>query len=79
MAAFGDFWGVFVQALQGGVADIALIHRGAYRTGPGEIGFPIATNGTVVQPGDLILGDLDGVVCVSKEDAIRVRDVGQEA
>ncbi len=44
-------------------------HRGPYRTGPGEIGFPIAINGTVIEAGDLILGDLDGVVCVPKADA----------
>lgn len=49
-------------------------HRGPYRTGPGEIGFPIAINGTVVHPGDLILGDLDGVVCVPKGDAIRIHE-----
>jgi len=44
-------------------------HRGPYRTGPGEIGMPIAINGTVIEPGDLILGDLDGVLCVPKADA----------
>lgn len=46
-----------------------ITHRGPYRTGPGEIGLPIAINGTVIEPGDLILGDLDGVVCVPKADA----------
>lgn len=44
-------------------------HRGPYRTGPGEVGLPIAINGTVIEPGDLILGDLDGVVCVPKAEA----------
>jgi len=47
-------------------------HRGPYRTGPGEIGLPIAINGTVIEPGDLILGDLDGVVCVPKAAAADV-------
>jgi regulator of RNase E activity RraA len=47
-------------------------HRGPYRTGPGEIGLPIAINGTVIEPGDLILGDLDGVVCVPKADAAQI-------
>lgn len=47
-------------------------HRGPYRTGPGEIGLPIAINGTVIEPGDLILGDIDGVVCVPKADAAAI-------
>lgn len=48
---------------------VGVTHRGPYRTGPGEIGLPIAINGTVIEPGDLILGDLDGVVSVPKVDA----------
>ena len=31
-------------------------HRGPYRDGPGEIGFPISLNGMVIEPGDLIIG-----------------------
>ncbi len=44
-------------------------HRGPYRTGPGEIGHPIALDGTVIEAGDLILGDLDGLVAVRRADA----------
>ncbi|WP_158914791.1 RraA family protein [Caulobacter sp. S45] len=39
-------------------------HRGPYKDGPGEINTPLAINGMVVEPGDLILGDDDGFVCV---------------
>ena len=39
-------------------------HRGPYKDGPGEINVPIAIDGMVIQPGDLILGDGDGVLCV---------------
>lgn len=39
-------------------------HRGPYKNGPGEINAPIALNGMVVQPGDIIVGDADGVVAV---------------
>ena len=39
-------------------------HRGPYKDGPGEINVPIAIDGMVIQPGDLILGDADGVLCV---------------
>lgn len=39
-------------------------HRGPYKDGPGEVNVPIAINGMVVQPGDLICGDADGVLAV---------------
>ncbi len=39
-------------------------HRGPYKDGPGEINVAIAIDGMVIEPGDLILGDDDGVVCV---------------
>ena len=35
-------------------------HRGPYKDGPGEINAPIALDGMVVEPGDLMLGDSDG-------------------
>jgi regulator of RNase E activity RraA len=42
-----------------------ITHRGPYKDGPGEIGFPIALGGMTVAPGDLVLGDWDGVVAVA--------------
>src|SRR6478736_10432784 len=39
-------------------------HRGPYKDGPGEINVPIAIDGMVIEPGDLIVGDGDGIVCV---------------
>lgn len=47
-------------------------HRGPYKDGPGEINVPISLNGMVINPGDLILGDEDGLLCVPKEDAASV-------
>ncbi|MCV2448298.1 RraA family protein [Paracoccus sp. DMF] len=44
-------------------------HRGPYKDGPGEINVPIAIDGMVIEPGDLILGDSDGVLCVPFADA----------
>ena len=38
-------------------------HRGPYKDGPGEINVPIAIAGMVIEPGDLIVGDGDGIVC----------------
>ena len=39
-------------------------HRGPYKDGPGEVNVTIAIDGMVIEPGDLILGDDDGLVCV---------------
>jgi RraA family protein len=39
-------------------------HRGPYKDGPGEINVPIAIDGMVIEPGDLIIGDGDGLLCV---------------
>jgi regulator of RNase E activity RraA len=39
-------------------------HRGPYKDGPGEINVPVAINGMVIEPGDLVLGDADGTLCV---------------
>jgi RraA family protein len=42
---------------------------GPYKEGPGEINFPIMCGGVVVNPGDIIVGDADGVVVIKSEDA----------
>lgn len=44
-------------------------HRGCYKDGPGEINVTIACGGVVVRPGDLVVGDSDGVVIVPHEEA----------
>ena len=41
-----------------------ITHRGPYKNGPGEINTPVALDGMVVHPGDIIVGDADGVVAV---------------
>lgn len=40
----------------------AVIHRGPYKNGPGRIGVPVQVGGTVIAPGDVVVGDADGVV-----------------
>ncbi|MFJ4346238.1 RraA family protein [Pseudomonas sp. NPDC089401] len=39
-------------------------HRGPSKDGPGEINVPIACAGLCVLPGDLVLGDADGVIAI---------------
>jgi regulator of RNase E activity RraA len=40
-------------------------HRRPSKDGPGEINVPISCAGLAVAPGDLVLGDADGVIAVS--------------
>jgi regulator of RNase E activity RraA len=47
-------------------------HRGPYKNGPGEINGPIAIDGMVIEPGDLIIGDDDGLLCVPFADVDEV-------
>lgn len=42
---------------------------GPYKEGPGEINVPIACGGISVNPGDIILGDADGVIVIPLKDA----------
>jgi len=44
-------------------------HRGPYKSGPGEINVPVAIDGMVVMPGDIVLGDEDGVVTFHRDVA----------
>ncbi len=47
-----------------GVTPIGPLHRG-----PGEVNYPIQCGGIVVNPGDIIAGDLNGVVVIPQEIA----------
>ena len=47
-------------------------HRGPYKDGPGEINVPVSIGGMVVNPGDIIVGDGDGVLAVPQEIAEKV-------
>jgi regulator of RNase E activity RraA len=44
-------------------------HRGPYKDGPGEINVPVAIDGMVIHPGDIMIGDSDGVLCVPIDGA----------
>ena len=47
-------------------------HRGPYKDGPGEINVPVSIDGMVIHPGDLIVGDADGLLCVPFDEAEQV-------
>ncbi|MFI5447879.1 RraA family protein [Polaromonas sp. UC242_47] len=74
--------GVAGLVINGAIRDLATIgadsypvyaagatHRGPYKDGPGEINVSIAIDGMLVQPGDIVVGDEDGVVAVPLAEA----------
>lgn len=53
-----------IRSLSLPVFAAGVTHRGPYKDGPGEINVPVAIDGMVIEPGDLMLGDGDGLLCV---------------
>ncbi len=43
--------------------------KGPYKDGPGEINVPVSCGGIVVNPGDIVVGDGDGIVVIHPQDA----------
>jgi RraA family protein len=44
-------------------------HRGPYKNGPGEINVAISIGGMTVNPGDIVVGDADGLVAIPQDQA----------
>ena len=42
---------------------------GPFKNGPGEVNVPVSCGGVVVNPGDIIVADADGVIAVPRKDA----------
>jgi RraA family protein len=51
--------------------------RGPFRDGPGELNVPIAVAGVSVQPGDLVVGDANGMVVVPSENIESILSAAQ--
>ena len=69
--------GVVGLVIDGAIRDVAEIaerdfpiyargvtHRGPYKDGPGEINVPVSVGGMVVNPGDIVVGDMDGLLAI---------------
>ena len=52
--------------------------RGPYKDGPGSINVPITVGGMLVNPGDIVLGDSDGVVAVPSSQALAIAKVAKD-
>ena len=47
-------------------------YRVHYKQGPGEVNVPVNCGGVVVYPGDIILGDMDGVLVIPRREAAAI-------
>ncbi|SRR5258706_759547 len=85
MASFAESLGVQGLVIDGAIRDVgairrhdfpvyarAVTHRGPYKNGPGEINVPVSVGGMVVHPGDIIVGDEDGLVAIAAADVATV-------
>jgi regulator of RNase E activity RraA len=74
--------GVAGVVIDGAIRDVAEIrsrefpvyargvtHRGPYKDGPGEINVPVSVGGMVVNPGDVVVGDQDGLMAFAGDEA----------
>lgn len=52
--------------------------RGPYKDGPGSINQPVTVGGMLVHPGDVVVGDTDGVIAVRPDEALAVAKLAHE-
>ena len=52
--------------------------QGPFKFGPGEINVPISCGGQVVFPGDILVGDKDGIVVIRPQDAVAIAKVAKK-
>jgi RraA family protein len=85
MASYAESIGIAGLVIDGAIRDVAALrardfpvyargvtHRGPYKNGPGEINVPVTVGGMVVHPGDIVVGDEDGVIAIAQQDAAEV-------
>lgn len=91
MASFAESLGVQGLVIDGAIRDVGPIrgrdfpvyargvtHRGPYKNGPGEINVPVTVGGMVVQPGDVVVGDEDGLLAIPPVEAPAVLQAARQ-
>ncbi len=66
-----------LEAIQFPVFARAVLPQGPFKDAAGAINMPVSCGGVAVSPGDIILGDADGVVVIPREHAAGVLQAAQ--
>ncbi|WP_375460687.1 RraA family protein [uncultured Enterovirga sp.] len=61
-----------------GVYARGVSHRGPYKDGPGEINVPVSVGGQPVSPGDIVIGDADGVLAIPASEAPEIASLARQ-
>jgi RraA family protein len=85
MSAGAAMLGLAGVVVDGAIRDVAEIgerdfpvyarwvtHRGPYKNGPGEINVAVSIGGMTVEPGDIVVGDQDGLLAFPAADATSI-------
>ncbi len=56
----------------------AISAQGTVKATPGSVNIEVVCAGAIIRPGDIVVGDLDGVVVVKREQAATVVQLGQK-
>lgn len=67
-----------IQELTMPVFALGTSNIGPWKNGPGEINVPVSCGGQAIRPGDILVGDADGVVVIPKEYKTQVIRMAME-